>query len=168
MGRMRYVTTVDDRTFVVEIAQDGEIIIDGQAHVADMRHIESISLYSLLIDNRSHEAFITEHDGKYRVMLRGRLYTVQVQGERFTSKVTPPQALSPIAGEVCIEAPLPGVVVEVLVAPAQPVRAGEALLILESMKMANRVTSPRDGVVQTVSVAVGDSVQKGQALVTVL
>lgn len=163
---MRYVATVDDRTFVVEIAQDGKIIIDGQVHAADMRHIESLSLYSLLIDHRSHEAFITEQDGKCRVMLRGRLYTVQVQDERFASKDTPPQAL-PAGHEMHVEAPMPGVVVEVLVAPAQPVRTGDVVLILESMKMANRLTSPRDGVVQTVNVAVGDHVHRDQILITV-
>ena len=60
---MRYVTTVEDKTFVIEIEKEGEITVDGQVHVVDMRRIEPLSLYSLLVDNLSYEAFIEEEEG---------------------------------------------------------------------------------------------------------
>jgi biotin carboxyl carrier protein len=164
---MRYVTTVDDRSFAVEIVREGEVRIDGQLHAADMRHIEPLSLYSLLIDNVSHEIFIEEQEGRYGVVLRGKLYAVQVQDERAGGETTLRTTPAAAGREILIEAPMPGVVVEVFVTAAQRVRAGEALLILESMKMANRLSCPRDGVVKVVHVTAGSHVGGGQVLITV-
>ena len=76
---MRYVTAVDGKTFAVEITEGGEVIVDGRAYAADLRHIESLSLYSLLVDNQSYEAFVEEREGEYRVVLRGKMYTAQVR-----------------------------------------------------------------------------------------
>lgn len=164
---MKYVTTVDGREFVVEITRDGEIIVDGQLYRADMRHIGALSLYSLLLDNISHEILVEESKGEYAVVLRGELYAVRVQDEHATREATADATWSGAGGEILIQAPMPGVVVEVLVTGDQAVRAGDALVILESMKMANRLTCPRDGVVKAVHVTHGELVEGGQVLVTV-
>lgn len=163
---MRYVTTIEDKTFVIEI-KEGEIIVDGQAHAVDMRRIEPLSLYSLLIDNLSHETFIEEREGEYCVVLQGKLYTAQVQEERARRQAVLPLTPLVAGGEISIESPLPGLVLEVLVTAGQAVRAGEALLVLESMKMRTDLTSPYDGVVQAVHVAAHDQVTQGQTLVTI-
>ena len=64
-------------------------------------------------------------------------------------------------------APMPGAVVRVLVEPGQHVSSGEALVVLEAMKMEHRVNSPADGTVAEVRVTVGDQVESGQVLVVV-
>jgi acetyl-CoA carboxylase carboxyltransferase component len=65
-----------------------------------------------------------------------------------------------------LPAPLDGTVVVVTVRPGQPVRAGQQLLVIESMKMEHVVPAPADGVVDGVHVAAGDGVERGQPLVT--
>lgn len=62
-------------------------------------------------------------------------------------------------------APMPGKVVEVHVQPGDRVNAGDALVVLEAMKLNNSVEAPRAGVVQSVAVAVGDQVGPGDPLV---
>ena len=52
------------------------------------------------------------------------------------------------------------------VAAGRPVRAREALVVLEAMKMEYRLTAPRDGVVESVSCAEGERVDLGRVLVT--
>ena len=163
---MRYVTTVEDKTFAIEV-REGEVVVDGQVHAVDMRRIEPLSLYSLLIDNLSYEALVEEREGEYGVMLRGELYTVRVLEERVWERAVSHLPLSTAGGETLIEAPMPGMVVEVLVTAGQKVRAGEALLVLEAMKMENSLSCPWDGVVQAVQVSAGDHVKRGQVLVTV-
>lgn len=162
---MRYVTTVEERTFAVEVGE-GEITVDGQTHSVDMRRIEPLTLYSLLIDNLSHEIFIEERDEKHSVVLQGKLYTVQVQEERAWEHAVPRLIPPTTGGEILIEAPMPGTIVQVLATTGQVVRAGDDLLVLESMKMENSLYAPQDGAVKTVHVAAHDQVDRGQVLLT--
>ncbi len=67
--------------------------------------------------------------------------------------------------ENVIRAPMPGRIVRVNVTAGDGVQRGQALLVLESMKMENTIAAPRDGVVSQVHVAGEDSVQHGQSLV---
>jgi len=68
--------------------------------------------------------------------------------------------------EQFVEAPMPGKVLEVKVAPGDAVEEGDALLVLEAMKMENVLRAPRTGVIASVDAEVGVAVEKGTALVT--
>ena len=61
---------------------------------------------------------------------------------------------------------MPGKIIDVLVRENAAVTKGEALMVLEAMKMQNEVRSPGPGTVAAVRVAVGDTVASGQVLVT--
>jgi 3-methylcrotonyl-CoA carboxylase alpha subunit len=64
-----------------------------------------------------------------------------------------------------LEAPMPGKVIAVKVAPGQEVARGDELLVVEAMKMENAVRAPRAGRVRVVAAAVGDMVAPGRVLV---
>ena len=68
------------------------------------------------------------------------------------------------AGTDSLQAPMPGVVLEVRTQQGNEVGEGDVLVVLESMKMELSVSSPEDGVVGAVHVSVGDRVAQGQAL----
>jgi biotin carboxyl carrier protein len=72
---------------------------------------------------------------------------------------------SAAGGEASLEAPMPGTVVQLRVEPGATVTAGETLVVMESMKMEISIQSPRDGVIETVLVAVGDQVDRGATLI---
>lgn len=65
-----------------------------------------------------------------------------------------------------IKAPMPGLVVNVLVQPGQQISKGDALLVLEAMKMENILKSPGDGEVKKVLVSKGEKVEKNQVMVS--
>ena len=64
-----------------------------------------------------------------------------------------------------IKAPMPGLILEILVKPGDAVKKGDKLFILEAMKMENVLKSPGEGTISTVEVKQGDSVEKSHILI---
>lgn len=161
---MRYLTTVGDKTYTIDINQDGEITIDGVTRKLDLCSIDD-ELYSLLLDNRSFEALVEGGDGEYRVLLNGVLYYVQVADERAKRLAEAAGAFSPTSGEVNIKSPMPGLIVAVPVTEGQKVKKGQVVVVLESMKMENELKAPREGTVSAVRVQPRQTVEQNQVLV---
>jgi len=63
-----------------------------------------------------------------------------------------------------LKAPMPGLVLDVSVSAGMAVKKGDALLILEAMKMENVIKSPTDGVIKSISVNKGEIVEKNQLI----
>ena len=80
-------------------------------------------------------------------------------------------ASAPAAGKVnvnnALKAPLPGVITEVKVAVGDEVKAGDTVVVLEAMKMANNLESEKAGTVKAVLVKEGDSVMEDTPLVVI-
>ena len=84
---------------------------------------------------------------------------------------TPPPAPveRPVSGEKgskTVEAPMPGKIISIAAKVGQTVKKGEVLLILEAMKMENEITATEDGIIASIEVSAGNSVNPGQILVT--
>lgn len=163
---MKYATTVGDRTFIIEVNRENEVIVDDRPEQVDFRSIDGHTLYSLLLNNRSYEAFVEEREGVHHVLLQGRLYTVTVEDERARRLSQVSRGFAPPTGEIQIKAPMPGLIVGIPVEEGQTVKAGQVVAILESMKMENELKAPRAGVVSRVRVKQGDSVEQNQVLLT--
>ncbi|MBO3700111.1 acetyl-CoA carboxylase biotin carboxyl carrier protein subunit [Roseivirga sp. E12] len=64
-----------------------------------------------------------------------------------------------------MKAPMPGLILDILVTTGQEVKKGDQLLILEAMKMENVLKAPGDGTVSSIEIEKGNSVEKGQILI---
>jgi biotin carboxyl carrier protein len=164
---MKYYTTVNNREYIIEIDHDNEITLDGQKYAVDFQQLAEVGTLSLLINNRSIEALVEERDEAWEVLIRGELYSVKVQDERAYRLSKARASTATITGDVIIKSPMPGLILNVLVSEGQPVKKGDKVVILESMKMENELRSPRDGVAIRVSVTKGASVEKDQPLVVI-
>jgi acetyl-CoA/propionyl-CoA carboxylase biotin carboxyl carrier protein len=71
------------------------------------------------------------------------------------------------AGNGTIAAPMQGTIVKVLVAEGDVVEAGQAVIVLEAMKMENHINAEREGTVREIRVAAGDTVGTGDVLVVI-
>ena len=120
---------------------------------------------------------------KYNVTVNGVVYEVvveEVDAANAAAPVAPaapaapkaapaaPKAAAPAAaaGSVVVKAPMPGNIMKVNVKAGDSVKKGDILCILEAMKMENEICAPSDGVVASVSVAQGASVQTDDVLVS--
>ncbi|MEG1964469.1 MAG: biotin/lipoyl-containing protein [Clostridia bacterium] len=128
---------------------------------------------------------------KFNIKVDGKNYQVEV--EEINGGVTPltanpvavqasvsaPVAQAPVAkpapapvkvevaaGAFAVNAPMPGLILEVKVASGATIKEGDVIVVLEAMKMANDITAPKSGVV-TVAVAKGVNVNAGDLLYTI-
>lgn len=70
------------------------------------------------------------------------------------------------AGAVAVKAPMPGNIMKINVKSGAAVKKGDVLMVLEAMKMENDICAPQDGVVASVEVAQGATVETDAVLVT--
>ena len=64
-----------------------------------------------------------------------------------------------------LKAPMPGLVLQVLVKEGDEIRKGDNMLVLEAMKMENILKAPADCTIRTVKVNPGDKVEKNQVMI---
>ena len=109
----------------------------------------------------------------YKITVNGVAYNVTVEeaGEAAVqdnniTAAAPETTASAAKGNVTVEAPMPGNILQVKVGVGQKVDAGESLIILEAMKMENEIVAPLGGVIVSVDVKKGDTVEAGQVLIT--
>jgi biotin carboxyl carrier protein len=166
---MRYATTINDKTYLIEINDDHHVTVDGVEFRVDCESVDNQPVYSLVINGRSYEAFVSEGETPpdWEVLIRGALYAVSVEDEREKRLRAAGGAHAPVTGEYHLKAPMPGLIVAVPVSEGQAVEEGGLLVILESMKMQNELKSPRAGTVLRVRAKPGESVEQNQILVTV-
>ena len=164
---MKYYTTVNDKEYIIEIGQDNEILVNDEAYTIDFQRLAQGGMVSLLLNNRSLEAVVDERDNQWEVLTEGELYTVFVQDERAYRLAQARGTGLDMGHETGVKAPMPGLIIRVLVEVGDVVERNEKMVILESMKMENELRAPRDGVVTAVTVSAGASVEKDQILVII-
>lgn len=82
-----------------------------------------------------------------------------------SAPATPAPAVIGPDGTIPVAAPLQGTIVSIDVTEGDTIRAGEQLLIMESMKMEHEIKATTNGVVRRISIAVGDTIYEGHPLV---
>jgi biotin carboxyl carrier protein len=163
---MKYITTIDDKQFTVEIIDEKHVSVDGKIYEIDFESVAGQPVFSLIVNGRSHESYIYQGDDNWQVLIRGRLYPVTVEDERERRLRAAAGGGVVETGEFHLRAPMPGLVVALPVAEGQPVKRGQVILILESMKMQNELKAPRDGTIGRIRVRPGETVEQKQTLLS--
>lgn len=133
---------------------------------------------SINVSGKPHEVEIEKFGGNtsFSVKVNGRSYKVEYapisRSYPRIAEITLAKPFGPSVGELLSEkglvtAALPGRVVSMKAKIGDSIEVGEALCVLEAMKMENEIMAPMTGVVKEVMVSEGDIVDKGQALVLI-
>ena len=134
-----YTVSINGRTFTVEL-EEGTAKVDGCSYSYNIKE-------GILPEN-----ITSSPDSKTQAK---------------TENPLPVSGLADKGKDFPVTAPLAGIILRIPVKPGASVKAGMVIIVLESMKMENEVSSPADGRLEEVNVKEGDQVKAGQPLFTV-
>jgi len=165
---VKFWSQLGERELDLEVRVQGahlDVVADGRALAADFVALPAGEVYSLLIDGRVHEVAVEEDGGAIVVTLHGQRHRVLVRHplEKTLREV---RHAGPAKGAETIESPIPGLVVAIKVKPGDVVAAGQAVVVVEAMKMQNELAAERGGTVEAVHVTERQTVEAGAKLVT--
>ena len=107
-----------------------------------------------------------DEKGNVTIRVNGVVQALQVLGPQQLLLESMGMSANVDTQEKHVESPMPGKILQVMVAPGTVVDEGDPLLVLEAMKMENVIRAPRSGVIAGVEAQVGEAVEKAAKLVT--
>jgi len=162
-----YKVTVNDQ-FLFEVEnKDSAFLVNGEQIQFDLSAIGHNGTH-VLYQNRSFNTElidINKAEKTCKIKVNGHIYQISIE-DQFDALLKQLGLDNLTATKVSeIKAPMPGLVLRVLVEENAEVKKGDNLLVLEAMKMENILKSSTDGVVKKILIKQGDKVEKNQILV---
>jgi biotin carboxyl carrier protein len=163
---MLQITVNDKNTFSVT-GEDGSMVINDTAAGWDVSW-QPNGLVSVLYNGKSYTAIIEHIDRKMKEV------SLRVNGQLYKTIIREPidQLLSNMGMDLKamqkaepIKAPMPGMVLKILVTAGQQINKGDGLVVLEAMKMENILKATTDATVKAIKVSERTAVEKGAILI---
>lgn len=161
-----YKVKVNNTEFEAEFGKDKKEI-SGRAFEADMLEYKK-DKFHIIRDNKSISAELVEvnyEEKTFVIKVNNNNYTVSIKDKY--DLLLREMGIEIGAGRKVndIKAPMPGLVLNVLVENGQKIQKGDGILILEAMKMENVLKAPADAVIRKIRIAKGDKVEKNQIMI---
>ena len=134
--------------------------IDGKAYKVTIGEIDENNVADVTVNGDSFKVQMEKPaEPEKRKVVLGQPVATEAGAE--------PVSSAPVDSNKAVKAPLPGTITGIQVAVGQQVKAGDTLVVLEAMKMANNIEAEKDGKVTTICVKVGQTVREEDPLVVI-
>ncbi len=162
---------LNDRIASVEVLNQNEnlleIKVDDRVYKVDLMHNDD-GLFSILENNHSHNISLVPST-------KPKSYTAYTLYQTYDLEVIDAESRyvrsrgdgAVVQSEKKITAPMPGKIVKVLVEVGQAVKTGDNAVIISAMKMESEYKAAVDGIVKSVLVSEGDTVDANQVLIEI-
>ncbi len=149
----RIIAHYRDQGFELELddANQQRLIISGS--------MQNDNVLTAELDNRKLSAVFIKKNQQISILFEGRVWDIIVHDPRTDAMENEGQAGGLVA-------PMPGAVVAVEVSVGDEVKEGDALVVVEAMKMEHSILAPKDGTVKEIFYGVGDQVEDGDELLS--
>ena len=124
--------------------------------------------FHVVNNNESYKIEIVQSEFQkktYQICVNGNKYSVQIKDELDQLISQLGLTINGKQKDSNVKAPMPGVILEIQVKDGQKVAEGDALMVLEAMKMENILTAPKDGIIKLINIEKGVTVEKGELLI---
>ena len=160
----------DDQSLLLDRA-DGGPTVDGAPLDARRTPLgttgSTAETVLLVVDGRPRVVTVERDGAATRVWVGGAPVEVEVRTEADLLLERFGLDAGDAGADREVKAPMPGLVLRVLVEPGATVEAGQGVVVLEAMKMENELAAPAAGTVAAVHASAGDAVAKGDLLIEV-
>ena len=160
---MKTILSAGGEALTIEYTQSGneyEVAVNGQTRTIQLLSVSDEAL-TFLVEGKPLHVHVAGDGTRTLVAIAGQVYEfTQVQERKSQTRQREAGRLDPQ-----VRSPMPGKILQVLVAEGATVASGEALVLLEAMKMENTLSAEGAARVKKVHVTPGDLVELGQILV---
>lgn len=171
--KKEYRVTVLDEQFEISTEDNGRTTVNGRGVKVDFVPVK-VDLFSVMVDGSVYEVSLqpekhSDQNGDLptvTVFINGRPFIVKVEDERSRLLKSVLRGTTSGKSELTLRAPMPGLITRIEVQEGETIKEGQGLVILEAMKMENEIRASLNARVSSVHVKLKQSVDKGDALVT--
>lgn len=162
---MYHVKVNQDKSYDIEIDSNGIKLNNEQKDISfeELKH----NHFHVLLNNKSYNVELVELNAENKTAImkvNNRVYECEIKDQ--FDDLLKSLGLDNLNSKKIndIKAPMPGLVLKVVVEEGQEFKKGDNLFVLEAMKMENILKAPADGIVKTIKVKPGDKVEKNEVL----
>lgn len=150
----------------IDFSDEG-VKLDDQLIQPDLIKTSNNTLH-IIKDNKSYNVEILSADYQnktFELSINGKMQTVEIKDDMDLLLESMGMDLDALNKVNDIPAPMPGLVLDVLVNVGDEIEKGTGLLVLEAMKMENIIKSPGNGTIKAINIAKNDKVEKNQIMI---
>lgn len=155
------------KSHIIQVNEEVHLFDKEDAYGLDLLKINN-SNFHVLKSNQGYAIEVLKQDFRnkcIRLLVNGNTYEVQIK-DTYDQMVKNMGLLSNTNQSIKdVKAPMPGLIMAVLVEVGQEIKEGTPLLVLSAMKMENQILAQGAGIIKSVEVKVGDTVDKGQLII---
>lgn len=159
--------TVNEQAAHEITTHNGQLLLDGTPAEWDIRELPN-GIISVLHNGQSYSAIVESIDIKNKsiaISINGMVHTITVKEPIDLLLSSMGLDMQSLHKAEPVKAPMPGMVLKILVQPGQQINKGDGLLILEAMKMENILKAGSSATVKAIKVSPNTAVEKGTVLI---
>jgi biotin carboxyl carrier protein len=158
--------SIEKDTFDIVPSEDGFMVNDKPVQWDKVEITPGY--FHVVFNQKSYTAEVVRTDPTtktFHIKVNNHVYPVQLKDKFDLLLEKMGMNAGASAKAMVIKAPMPGLIIDLKVKAGDEVKPGDALLILEAMKMENIIKSPGQGIVKNIKAKKGDSVEKNQVII---
>lgn len=162
-----FIVTIDEERFIINTSDSQNVKIRDHEYKLDISQL-SDHTYSMKLGNEIfHITSSKLENNKYSFLIDGHYFEANVRTKLEEEAENILNANLENNDEIKIKSPMPGMILRVNKQVGDRVVKGEALILLEAMKMENELKAPDNGMISQINVESGNSVDKNQILLII-